>query len=351
VLNRTSRIRPGLALWIVVGAVVAVVVPLGLSDVWMTIFDLALISALAAVALDLLLGHAGLVSIGNAAFMAIGAVAAAEVGVFAHVPFPIPLLIGGVAGSVAGALVAIPSLRMAGLYVAIGTLALHFVAVWALRAVQIRQVGDVGYVMPVAGIGDAMMTMRSWYWLLLALVVVEVIGVQLLMRRAPGRAWHAIREAPALASMSGISVWRYKVWAFVVSSFLVGLAGGCYAYFIGNVGVDNFGLELAVQFIAMVVLGGLGSTYGAIAGAFFFGCLPQILVQLRDLFGLGAETLSGGTIALINGAVAGAVVVIVIMLEPRGLAALLNRGRVAGGSMLTALRQRRAAAAEGQPGA
>jgi branched-chain amino acid transport system permease protein len=200
--------------------------------------------------------------------------------------------------------------------------------------------------MPIAGVGDTALDLRSWYWLIAALLVVEVIAVQVLLRRTPGRAWHAIREAPVLATMSGISVWRYKVWAFALSSFLVGVAGACYAYFIGNVSVANFSLDIAIQFIAMIVLGGLGSTYGAIVGAFFFVCLPRLLIELRDGLGLGTEALTGGTIALINGAVAGAVVVLVILVEPRGLAAMMDRGRLAVSSRLVTLWQRRRGAVE-----
>lgn len=292
------------------------------SEFWIDIANLVFIAAIAAVGLDLLLGHTGLVSVGNSAFLGIGAFTVAQLN--RDDPFPVlpSLLVAGLVCAAIGAVVAMPSLRISGLYLAIATMAFHFIAIYAIREMQTDQVGDSGFVIPVGEVfGVELFELRTWYvFLAIVLFVVVLLNRSLLMRK-PGRSLHAIRERPALAAMSGVSVWRYKLGAFALSSFLVGVAGGLTAYYIGNVSYTNFSFHLAIEYLAMVIVGGLGSRYGAIVGAAFVVSLPHLVKEAREALHLN-KVIDGTEIFFVQGSIVGLVVVLVIMFQPKGLVAV-----------------------------
>ena len=302
-------------------AVLAFVFVFG-TEFWIDIANLALIAAIAAIGLDIVLGHTGLVSVGNAAFLGIGALTVALLNRSEAFPVLLALLLAGSVCALVGVIVAMPSLRIGGLYLAVATLAFHFIAIWGIREIQTAQVGDTGFVIPIAKVfGIELFELRNWYVFLAILLGVVLLIHRALLLRKPGRSWHAIRERPALAAMSGISIWKYKVAAFAISSFLVGVAGGLSAYYIGNVSYTNFTLHLAIEYLAMVIVGGLGSTYGAVFGAAFIVALPHLVREAREGFNL--EGLVGSTdIFFVQGAIVGLIVVVVIIFQPRGLAAI-----------------------------
>jgi branched-chain amino acid transport system permease protein len=296
------------------------------NDEWIDVLNRGFIAGIGALGLNLLLGHTGLVSIGNAAFLGIGAVTAAQVAIYLEWPIYVAVLLGGLGAAAVGLVVAIPSLRIKGLYLAIGTLALQYVIVdWALRSIQTNQVGDGGYIIPRTTLfGLDTFDIKSWYWPLAVLMVVALLVSRSLIRTKPGRAWHAIRERPPVAQMSGISVWRYKIWAFVISSFFIGVGGALTAYYIGNVSYTNFTLQVAIDYLVMVIVGGLGSTYGPIFGAMFVVALPRLIDDARGPLHLDA-IVESSDIFLVQGVLAGLAVVLMILLEPRGLASLATR--------------------------
>ncbi len=299
--------------------VVAFVIGQFASEFWVDIANLACIAAIAAIGLDLLLGHTGLVSAGNAAFLGIGALTVALLNQDQSVPMVVSLLAAGSVCAVIGVIVALPSLRISGLYLAAATLAFHFIAVWAIREIQTGQVGDSGFVIPVGNIfGFELFDLFNWYYFLVLLLGVVMLLQRGLLHRKPGRALHAIRERPALAEMSGISVVKYKVAAFAMSSFLVGLSGGLTAYYVGNVSYTNFALHLAIEYLAIVIVGGLGSTYGPVIGAAFVISLPNLVKEARKSFGLG-DVISSTDIFFVQGSIVGLITVAVIILQPRGL--------------------------------
>lgn len=308
-----------------VAAVVLAAVVFGLraSNAWIDIANTALIASIAAVALNLLLGHTGLVSIGNAAFLAVGAVVAAQVADLNGGPFWLAALAGTGAAAFVGLLLAIPAGRIKGLYLAMGTLAFHFIVVATVQEVQTRQVGSGGYRLPTASIaGFEVSSIHRWYVLLLVCLTLTLLFVRALLTRKPGRAWRAIREQQSIAAMSGISVWRYKVWAFVVSSAIVGFAGVLSAYYISIITSETFVLHLAVLYLAYVIIGGMGSMYGPVIGAFFLVSLPHLVKGTRSAMGFDS---TGQNIFYIQDAAIGAAVVLMILIEPLGLARLGSR--------------------------
>lgn len=317
-----ERWRPFVGL--AAAAIAAAVFGMRASNEWIDIANTALIASIAAVALNLLLGHTGLVSIGNAAFLAVGAVVAAQIASIHDGPFWLAAIAGTAAAAFVGLLLAIPAARIKGLYLAMGTLAFHFIVVATVQELQTDQVGSSGYRMPRASIaGFELRTIHRWYVVLLLCLLATLLFVRALLVRKPGRSWRAIREQQAIAAMSGISVWRYKVWAFVISSALVGFAGVLSAYYIGTISSETFVLHVAVLYLAYVIIGGMGSMYGPVVGAFFLVSLPQIVENSRSAFGVSDADQN---IFFIQDAAIGAAVVLMILIEPLGLARLATRG-------------------------
>ncbi|WP_165821028.1 branched-chain amino acid ABC transporter permease [Nocardioides gansuensis] len=303
-------------------AMVAVLVVLGAtgSELWIDVANLAIIAALGAIGLDLLLGHTGLISVGNAGLLAIGAFVVAGVNREMEVPFVLAVVLSGIVCGIVGMIVALPALRITGLYLAIATMGFHFVTIWALREWQTRQVGDSGLVVPIATIlGWELLDLRAWFVFLSVFLVLVLLGYRALVTSRPGRALHAIRERPALALMSGISVTRHKVSAFALSSVLIGVSGAFTAYYIGNVSYGTFqSFHIAIEYLAMVILGGLGTVYGPVIGAGVIVVLPYVIRELRLVLGL-ADVIETTQIYLVQGAVVGLVVSAMVIFQPRGL--------------------------------
>lgn len=308
------------------GLVVTVLV-VGLfgTNSWIDIVNQAMIASIGALALNMVLGHTGLVSIGNAALLGVGGLAAVQVAVRWELGFVPALLFGGLVAAVAGLLIALPSMRIKGLYLAMATLAFHFVAVYGIREIQTAQVGNRGYLMPRADLfGWELRSVTRWYWFLLAVLVVWMVAYRSLLRGKPGRAWRAIREQVQVASMSGVSVRHAKIAVFVISSFVIGVAGAAFAYYVGAFSWESYTLHLAIVYLAMIIVGGLGSMYGPILGAFAMTLLPDVVSAARNALGL-ERAISGSDIFLVQGAIVGAVIVLIIIVEPRGLASIGDR--------------------------
>ncbi len=306
-------------------AVLVCVLPLALQDYQLSLVNSALIAALGALALTLVMGFAGLVTAGNSALLALGAYGAAVGAVEMGLPFPAvlvgSLLVGGIVGLVSG----LPALRVSGVYLAIATLALHFIVIFVFNEYQTHAVGSAGFVLPVASLGGLQIdTIPKWYVLLTAVVLLAWWFVQNLKKSKYGRAWMLIRDTPLAAASQGIPLATYKLAAFVIASALVSMSGTLLAYFQQTVYIESFTLELAIQYIAMVIIGGMGSPGGAIAGAAFVMLLPTALSRAIGLlppeaYAVGFLQQNLGDIQLI---VYGTLVVVFLIWRPDGIAGL-----------------------------
>jgi branched-chain amino acid transport system permease protein len=245
------------------------------------VLDLASQAALAAIgalALNVLTGLAGQISLGHAGFLAAGAFTTAalvERGLASPlVTLPATALVGALLGLIVG----IPSLRLKGLYLALGTLAMHHVVLYVAGEMQARAGGNTGFTIPPPALGSLVLrgTVGWYYALVLAAGLVLVLVVNLQRSRA-GRAWMAIRDRDVAAASVGIHVARYKLAAFVWSSVVTALAGTLFAYQRGFVSVEAFGFFLAIEYIAMIIIGGLGSALGAVLGAGLVTLLPYAI--------------------------------------------------------------------------
>jgi branched-chain amino acid transport system permease protein len=321
---RTGRTATAVKL----GTVLLVVVILyalymALGRKWIDLIDQAAIAALGATALNLLMGHTGLVSIGNAAFLGIGGLVTVELTIYLHWPLLAAILVAAAASAACSLFVALPALRIRGLYLVVGTLAFQFIVVYALQQVQQHQVGEPGYAPPVPTLlGTELATPGKWYWPLLVVLGIWLLLYRTLLTTKPGRAWRAIREQPTLAGMSGVPVVRYEIAAFMISSAVIGLSGGLLVTYLGNLSYDAFTLGLAVNYLAMVIIGGMGSIYGPVAGAAVITFLPTVIDSIGRSSG---SSTSSSTIFLVQGAIVGLVFVVAIVVEPRGFAAVSDR--------------------------
>jgi branched-chain amino acid transport system permease protein len=306
-------------------AAVASVLPSVLPQDQILLVDSALIGAMGAMALNLVMGQAGLVSAGNAALLAVGAYTSAALTWYWHAPFPLVLAGAVAAGALIGVVIGLPSLRVLGVYLAIATIALHFIVIYACTQFQQHTVGEAGFLIPVASIGGFQIdTNTKWLYLLAIFTLACFVLIENLRYSKFGRAWMFIRDAPLVAASQGISLSRYKLLAFVVSSSIVCLAGALQAYLVQAVYVDSYSFTLAIQYVAMIIIGGVGSTGGAIAGAFVVILLPTFLSRL-----IGALPVSGslastlqqdtGDLQLI---IYGVVIILFLMAQPGGFAGM-----------------------------
>ena len=288
--------------------------------------DFALIAILGAVGLQLLTGYTGLISLGNAAFFAVGAFAAAVLANQFRLPFPIAVAGAGVFGALVGAAVGLPSLRVRGLYLLLATMALQFIAAYGFLRYQQQfygaASGGVGF--PDAYIGPwKLADDRAWYFLLMPLTVLCLVMTKNLLRTRIGRALVAVRDQDIAAGAVGINVGATKIKAFAASSFIVSVAGALFAFYLSNVSQDTFSLELAIQYVAMVIIGGMGSLLGAILGTVFVVLFPYVIDAVTALLGIAGRLAS--VIFAVNYAAFGLVMILFLAFEPQGLVGLWRR--------------------------
>ena len=305
--------------WIIVLGVAAAWLYIQGSSTNLFTFNSCLIAVLGAIGLNLLMGTAGQVSIGNSAFMAVGAfgcVFTMRLGA----PFPWDMLAGAVIAAACGAIVGLPALRLRGLHLALATLAAFYIVYYLGTQYELhaRGAGSGGFTFnPLFQSRGLVGGQRDWTLLLWAIVSVSIVLAVRLENGKAARAWRLIRDHETAAPAIGIAVTRYKMSAFVLSSGLVGLSGALMGEISGSVSADEFTLFLGISYIAMVVIGGLDSVGGAIAGAFIVTSLPTLVPQVMASV-LGAQTAAskGGAIAEV---VYGSLVVLFVTVSPEGL--------------------------------
>jgi branched-chain amino acid transport system permease protein len=283
-----------------------------------------LLGSIGAVALMLLTGYAGQISLGHAGLLAAGAFTGGVLFKELAAPFWVTLPAAALVGAGLGVAFGLPSLRLRGLYLAVSTLALHFIVIHAGAEYETRRGFSTGIVIDPPRIGDwVLRDARAWYFVLLAFAVANLLFSLNLLRARTGRAWRAVRGREAVAEALGISVRRAKLAAFVVSSAITAVAGCLFAYYRGFVSVEAFSLYLTIQYVAMIIIGGMGSLLGAILGTAFVTVFPYAIEAAMRLLGL-ADRLSSVVFA-VNYAAFGLVMILFLVLEPQGLVGIWRR--------------------------
>ncbi|MFL4998774.1 MAG: branched-chain amino acid ABC transporter permease [Xanthobacteraceae bacterium] len=282
------------------------------------------LAAIGSLSLMLLTGYAGQISLGHAGLLAAGAFTAGILFREVSAPFWITLPAAAVVGALLGVVFGLPSLRLRGLYLAVSTLALHFVVVYIGGEYEARRGFSTGIVIDPPQLGSVSLADgRSWYFVLLAAAAATLLLSLNLLRSRTGRAWQAIRARETVAEALGISIAGYKLLAFVISSAITAVAGALFAYYRGFVSVEAFSLFLTIQYVAMIIIGGMGSLLGALAGAVFVTLFPYWIESA--LFMLPGAQRYAGEVFAVNYAAFGLVMIGFLIFEPLGLVGIWHR--------------------------
>ena len=301
--------------------VVALSAPFWLDEYFLGEITYVLIFILAGLGLMILSGHTGQPSLGHAAFLACGAYMEVILQ-NAGLPFVLSFPLAGVFAGVVGAIIAIPALRMSGIYLAIATLAfgimtediIILLTPWTggVEGVYVDTIRIFG--MEIDRYGNA----DRFYWLCLIVVIAVTICYKNLLRSPTGRSFTAIRDSEVSARAMGVNVERTKTLAFGLSCFVTGLAGALMAHYLTAFNYEAFLILISIQLLLMITVGGLGSIHGAYFGAIVIGLLPVVIASSRQwlgqILGTGNATIPG-----IETAIFAAIIVAFIIFEPLGI--------------------------------
>ncbi len=309
--------------WLLVGIfILLVVIPLTGSEYTLYILNTIGIYAIAAIGLNLLIGFTGQISMGHGAFFGVGAYAAAVLTTRLGLPLLLALPLAGVFTAIVGMIFGIPSLRLKHLYLTIATLAGQFIIEYILVQWEGVTGGAEGIVVSNASVfGIALDSDHAFFFLIfISLIIMTWVMVNLIRTRF-GRAFVAIRDNDRAAEGMGIPIFKYKLLAFGISSFYAGFAGALFAFYMMTITPEPFNMWLSIEFIAMIIIGGLGSVSGAIFGTVFIVSLSEVLSMITEfLMNYGPASGMSITIAPLREFVFGLSIVLFIIFEPKGLA-------------------------------
>lgn len=300
--------------WYGLLAIVLLLFPKMLGEFYVGEMGGVYIFAIAGVGMMLLAGYTGLVSLGNAAFLGIGAYTNSIL-LSHNVPFLISLPVSGLFTAVFGIAIGLPTLRMSGLYLAIATLAFGSIVGTVFQKWDAVTGGFDGFSVPTPYVFGIPIELATGIYYVSLAVLVFVLWLSANLLRSPlGRAMVAIRDSEISAQSMGIHLARYKAFAFAISAGITGLAGALFAHYVHFLAPDSFDVLLSVQFVTIVFVGGLGSLHGAVLGAIFVRLLPQFIAIIRDDLPFGIGRMPG-----LEPSLYGLVLVIVILFEPGGM--------------------------------
>jgi branched-chain amino acid transport system permease protein len=324
------------AAWYGLLAIVVVALPFVMDDYYVGESTWVFIYGICGVSLMVLVGYTGLVSLGHAAFLGIGAYAHAFF-IMHGAPWIVAMVLAVIITTACGLIVGLPALRMTGIYLAIATLAFSVIIQEVFSRWESVTHGFAGMKVDKPVIfGVEFHDERSFYYLCLFFLVIVLWLTRNLLRAPTGRAWIAIRDSEIAAQSMGVNLAIYKSMAFAYSAAVMGLAGALFAHKIAFLAPDIFTILLSIQFLLLVIVGGLGSLHGAIFGAVFVALLPPVIAILRDSIPDSMNQLARDTgvapLGMLGNAVGeflrkpgveagifGLILVLVILLEPLGM--------------------------------
>jgi branched-chain amino acid transport system permease protein len=310
-------------LWMLIGLIALFfVLPFVSGPYFLYVVNMTGIAAIAALGLNILIGFTGQISLGHGAFFGVGAYAGAILATRLGFPFWLAVPAAGLVTALVGMVFGIPSGRLKGLYLTIATLAGQFIIEYILIHWESLTQGTMGITLPVASIFGLEISsdLGFFYAIYICLAAITLMTVNI-MRTRFGRAFVAIRDNDRAAEGMGIPIFGYKLLSFAISSFYAGFEGAIWAYYSISITTEPFNLGLSVEYIAMVVIGGLGSIPGAIFGAVFITGLNEVLRFITDAFlNMGISTSFGLNLAALREFAFGLAIVLFILFEPKGLA-------------------------------
>lgn len=300
--------------WYVALVAGACAAPLALNDYIISQLAFIAMYSVATVGLMLLTGYTGQVSMGHAAFFGIGAYTSAIL-TTKGVPFLLAMPAGGLLAGIVGIFIGLPALRLSGLYLAIATMGFGFIVEEVMVRWEALTRGNMGMMVKSASIlGFSFNTETRFFYLALAVLIVTILAVRNLLRSPTGRALIAIRDSEVAAQAMGISMARFKTTAFAISAFFTGVAGSLYAHKLTFINPESFTILVSIEFLAMIIIGGLGSVHGAVFGAGFIILLPQIILVSKGYMPRYLAEQTG-----LEAALFGIMIILFILFEPMGI--------------------------------
>lgn len=304
----------GKAFWYGALLLALLAAPIFLQSYWISQLSFVLIYAIAGLGLMVLAGFTGLLSIGHAAFLGVGAYTQAVLA-NAGVPFPVSLAAAALLSAAVGVAIGLPVLRVKGIYLAIATLAFGFIVEEGMVRWESVTGGNNGKVVKAVDLfGMQLNTEQSFYFLCLLICVLVTLAVLNLLRSSTGRAFVAIRDSEISAQSMGIQLARYKTMSFALSAALVGIAGALYAHKLRFISPEQFGILQSIDLLLLVVVGGLGAVHGAFLGAIFLITMPQLIALCKDWLPPAIGQAPG-----LQSVVYGVVLMAFVLFEPLGL--------------------------------
>jgi branched-chain amino acid transport system permease protein len=301
-------------LWYLALVVGLLLVPIGLNDYILSQLTFVGIYSIASVGLMLLTGYTGQISLGHAAFFAIGSYTAAILTTSGS-PFLLALPAAGTLAALVGIVIGLPALRLTGLYLAIATMGFSFIVEEVLVRWESMTRGNMGmYLLPPSVGPVSFDSERSYFYLALVCLILTVLAARNILRSPTGRALIAIRDSEVAAQTMGIDLAKYKTMAFAISAFFTGIAGALYAHKMLFINPESFTILVSIELLVMVIIGGLGSLHGAVYGAAFVIFLPQLIIQTKGYLPHFLRDQTG-----LEPALYGLMIILFILFEPMGL--------------------------------
>jgi len=292
--------------------------PLLFSDRVLTLMTMIGIAIVSVHGLNILTGYCGQISIGHVGFMAVGAytsaVLTAKLGWSFWPALPCAALAAGVAGLIFG----LPSLKIKGFYLIMATIAAHFIIIWLVLQLRTVTGGPDGMPVPKPKIGSLVLKSKaSYFYLVMVFTVLSTLLANNIVRTRVGRAFVAVRDNDLAAEVMGISLWSYKLQAFFIGCVYAGVAGVLSVHYYAFASVDQFPFMDSVWYLGMLIVGGMGSTSGAIMGAISLKLLDELVTIVGPILSAAVASQAAAALALIT---RGLVIILFLIFEPRGLA-------------------------------
>ncbi|RJQ80160.1 MAG: branched-chain amino acid ABC transporter permease [Desulfobacteraceae bacterium] len=288
------------------------------------LINMSAIGVIGASGLNILTGYTGLISMGQAAFMGVGAYTVAILSTRFGLPFWINLPAAGIVTMIVGIIAGTPSLRLKGFYLAMATLAAQFLLEYLFKNWEGLTLGVQGiFITPPKIFGLHMNDDRVFYFIVVPLAILGVLASRNLFRTNVGRSFIAIRDRDIAAGLIGINVLKYKLYSFAISSFYAGVAGGLWSYYMTIINPEAFQLTTSIDYIAMIIVGGMGTILGAVFGALFVVLLPEAIQRIMEI--LQPILNIDYTFVAFKQIIFGFFIVIFLIVEPRGLAQIFSR--------------------------
>lgn len=286
--------------------------------------NMAAIGVIGASGLNILKGFTGVISLSQAAFMGVGAYTVAILSTKVGLPLWVNLPAAGLMTTLIGVAGGTPSLRLKGFYLAMATLALEFLLEYIFKNWESMTHGIPGlYITPPQIFGVNMNNDRVFYFFAVTLAIIAILCTRNLFRTKVGRAFIAIRDRDIAAELIGINVFKYKLVSFAISSFYAGVAGGLWCYYMTIINPEAFTLMVSIDYIVMVIVGGMGTILGPVYGAIFIILLPEFIQRVMEL--LQPIFRMTYTFEAFKQIVFGIIIVIFLIFEPKGLSEIFSR--------------------------